>query len=88
MPVEIGNEPWLGRDVSTVSQLIPEKPLLGSRRADYGQSLSLDSGPLDIVLDPLTSFEDRVPVSVEVVLDVELERLKGRLIGVRTWRRR
>lgn len=86
MPVEIGNEPWLGRDVGAVGQLVPQKPLIRPRRADYGQSLSLDPGPLNVVLDPLTSFKGRVPVSVEAVLDVELERLKGRLISVRTWR--
>lgn len=87
LPVKVGNEPWLSRDVGAVGQLVPQKPLFGPRCADYGQGLGLDPGSFDVVLDPLTSFEGRVPVSVEVVLDVELEWLKDCLIGVRTWRR-
>ena len=88
LPIKVGNESWLGRDVGAVGQLVPQKSLLGPRCADYGKGLGFYPWSLDVVLDPLTNFEGRVPVSVETVLDVDLEWLKGRLISVRSWRRR
>lgn len=84
LPVKVGGEVLPGRDVGAIGQLITQIAISGLGNAHYLKGWCGLPCVLPVRLLDLTFLKRRLEIPVKRLLEVNHERLEGRLIGLLT----